>query len=90
MYRNSIHSRSPSLQSQYLLPPPLAGLAALTDTTVSTDSPFRVWSGTDYDDLFYRVETVGAILTDVQHYDKNAEDLDQILTNLDGIHGRIG
>lgn len=90
MYRRSFYSRSPSLQSRYLLPPPLAGLAALTDTAASTDSPFRIWSGTNYDDLFYRVETVGVILTDVQQYDKSAEDLDHILTNLDSIHGRIG
>ncbi|CCA68656.1 hypothetical protein PIIN_02521 [Serendipita indica DSM 11827] len=75
--------------SQYTQPPPLAELATFTDTTLSTNSPFRVWSETDYDDLFYRVELLGAILTDVQQYETCAESLEHILTNLGNIHGRI-
>jgi hypothetical protein len=63
----------------------------MLDLSSNPGSPYRIWSKTNYEDLLQNVEILGTLLTDVRMFSP-AQDpyMDQILSGLGTVHGRIG
>lgn len=78
-------------QETYLQPPSLLPFAEMLDLVRNPQSQFRIWTKTNYENLYHNVEILGALLTDVRIYTSSQDaQLDRILSGLDTVHGRIG